>query len=419
MSRERGKHRAPNHNGYNPEKNKARYFDNIREIISAAGGEGLFESIPRKGLRLLYWLRFLPINIVAAPGENIPDDVLRDMRRELPDAMDWIKVSVLKDGTEIPLRIFQPAGLPFLYYLRELEGNGYRGAHELEGLLDRFLPMKEALEQVNLRLAAVMIFLGLIASDLGSRIYWLEFRVLSNGKNVGKGTGSIMRIHVSQPNRIRMMLGGGGVRNVIRLIMPLPYGIGLKGHTVEAKRIGLEGTQLETYIEEHALRRLAERLDCIDRWRSYLHLFEALSNPRALASDGGTIMLEYRCMGLKVGYLVGEVHSHKLVIRTFLFVTNDGTPEGKQLEKMWGLARLDKKTLAIDKLSTFVSLDIGSDARLASIFSEAGCGDLMKVRDELGKDGDEGSASRSMEFMVKYLSGTGFFEAEEVEGFES
>jgi hypothetical protein len=39
----------------------------------------------------------------------------------------------------------------------------------------------------------------------------------------------------------------------------------------------------------------------------------------------------------------------KLVIRSFLFLTNDGTPEGWKLRALTGLAKRDKKYLEIEK----------------------------------------------------------------------
>ena len=50
-----------------------------------------------------------------------------------------------------------------------------------------------------------------------------------------------------------------------------------------------------------------------------------------------------------------DIIEGKIVIRTFLFVTNNGTPEGKKLAQITGLQKLDKKYLALDKLSTFMT----------------------------------------------------------------
>jgi hypothetical protein len=81
----------------------------------------------------------------------------------------------------------------------------------------------------------------------------------------------------------------------------------------------------------------------------------------------------------KLGYFKGDIIGDKLVIRTFLFITNNGTPEGKKLQKLIGLQKADKKYLGIDKLSTFILSDIKENEQLKTLFCEAGCGDLFKL----------------------------------------
>jgi hypothetical protein len=79
----------------------------------------------------------------------------------------------------------------------------------------------------------------------------------------------------------------------------------------------------------------------------------------------------------KVGYLLTTLHDNKLVIRSFLFLTNDGTPEGRKLHQLTRLEKYDKKYLGIDKLSTFTAYRIDEDEELSAIFREAGCGPLL------------------------------------------
>lgn len=61
-----------------------------------------------------------------------------------------------------------------------------------------------------------------------------------------------------------------------------------------------------------------------------------------------------------------------MVIRTFLFLTADDTPEGQILRELADFKKLDKKYRAIDKLSTFFSKDLRSNKLAKELFIEAG-----------------------------------------------
>ncbi|WP_158991691.1 hypothetical protein [Mucilaginibacter sp. L196] len=45
-------------------------------------------------------------------------------------------------------------------------------------------------------------------------------------------------------------------------------------------------------------------------------------------------LLPLQIMGKKLGYIIVDVLEDKLIIRTFLFLTNDGTPEGRKLAQI-------------------------------------------------------------------------------------
>ena len=68
------------------------------------------------------------------------------------------------------------------------------------------------------------------------------------------------------------------------------------------------------------------------------------------------------------------------MIRSFLFLTNDGPPEGRKLRALTGLAKYDKKYLGIDKLSTFTAYRIHEDEALSALCQGAGCSSLLDSR---------------------------------------
>jgi hypothetical protein len=76
----------------------------------------------------------------------------------------------------------------------------------------------------------------------------------------------------------------------------------------------------------------------------------------------------------KIGYLLCRWCERKIIITTFLFLTNDGTPEGKKLEELTMLKKMDKQHLQIDTVQHFLSYHIDRNEELKSLFIEAGCG---------------------------------------------
>jgi len=85
----------------------------------------------------------------------------------------------------------------------------------------------------------------------------------------------------------------------------------------------------------------------------------------------------------KIGYFLLSIFQQCLVVRTFLLLTNHGTPEGNRLSKMTRMQLLDSKYLGIDRLSTFVEYDIGGNAQLRALFEKAGCGSLLRYAEEI------------------------------------
>jgi hypothetical protein len=81
--------------------------------------------------------------------------------------------------------------------------------------------------------------------------------------------------------------------------------------------------------------------------------------------------------GWKVGYLVATVVRNVILIRTFLFLTMDGTPEGTKLYQRLGLRRAAKTLLKLDDLTTFMDTDIAADVELTSLLNECGCSHLL------------------------------------------
>lgn len=154
--------------------------------------------------------------------------------------------------------------------------------------------------------------------------------------------------------------------------------------TITPERLGMSGLMqkfpLKVFIQIHALERFETRLGRFFAIFHYPNIVITLLDAKPIPTDDkNSFLFPVTYEKARLGYLKADVIGDKLVIRTFLFLTNNGTPEGKKLNQLVGLQKADKKYLGIDKLSTFIQSDIKKDEKLKALFCEAGCGELFNL----------------------------------------
>jgi hypothetical protein len=75
-----------------------------------------------------------------------------------------------------------------------------------------------------------------------------------------------------------------------------------------------------------------------------------------------------------------------LLLRTFLFLTNTGTPEGKKLDKLLGIRKIDKQYLELDTAYAFMNTDLLNSPWLCDLLVEAGCEQLCDIAADTMED---------------------------------
>ncbi len=137
---------------------------------------------------------------------------------------------------------------------------------------------------------------------------------------------------------------------------------------------------IKTFIQRHAIQRMNERLDSIAPGSLLLTIFNSIRKPTIINLSPKKMLIEVHWTKIKVGYFVATLERDSLLIRTFLFLTNNDTPEGELLMNLTGLELLDKQYLAIDKLSTFMSAEVSENSQIREIFDKAACSDLFNEK---------------------------------------
>ncbi|MDP6504668.1 MAG: hypothetical protein QF886_13680, partial [Planctomycetota bacterium] len=228
-------------------------------------------------------------------------------------------------------------------------------------------------------------------------VFWLDWVIRDSG------TLKIFTLHLKQEKaRPEAIEVDGESRRIYPCIAP----VGPHLHRIHwtAEKIGLGDVDREypVYVQQHALRRLTERLDCLHDWEGIANdgLILSLDNPVITSGSGGDLLAEYRLMGHKVGYMPAAIFGDKVVIRTFLFLTMDGTPEGRKLYEKLHLTGKERNHLKWDRLSTFQETDLGKDQELHEILEECGCGHLFDVLpDFVSRDHKPGFAEDARQYL--------------------
>jgi hypothetical protein len=161
--------------------------------------------------------------------------------------------------------------------------------------------------------------------------------------------------------------------------------------TLRRKALGIPGKsgvhrKLPVYVQQHALRRLHERVNLVTA-APYLEawLEDSLSKPRIVerqGSRGQHLIVEYRIGKHRFGYLACTVLRRMIVVRTFKFLTMRSTPEGRRLEKRLKITRADVDHLGLHRLDTFTQTDLTQDHSLRYLLKKAGCGHLLTLTPE-------------------------------------
>jgi hypothetical protein len=234
------------------------------------------------------------------------------------------------------------------------------------------LILNDALIEMN----KILDFFGILVTSMNQSICWLENKVISDGSEE-KGFKIILHEHIPEKKQIK-------IDGHARYVFPVCLGFANKGldcATVSAsdinKNSSLKDLPIPVYFQNHLIHRLEERLDCFDFSFVQLLLFQSLYKPKFIQFNN-RILVEFIVQERKrIGYIVVEYLDGILLAKTFLLLTNSGTPEGEKLKSISGLNKVDLKYWEIDKLSTFQNSDIKEQPKVREIFEKSGCGVLF------------------------------------------
>lgn len=226
------------------------------------------------------------------------------------------------------------------------------------------------------------------------QLFWSRVAVTCEGRK------QVIVITIGcMPPQIEKERLDGNVRSVFRCGAPFDNAI----RWVEWEPITFgrpSGPKLPVYVQQHALERLRERIPITFDVEDFL--YQSLEKPKIFPNNHThERLVEYRFYQYLLGYFVARILPHMVVIKTFLFLTMEGTPEHHLLFEKLKLRRPDIEATGLDNLHIFLKTDMQNDLELRELFSECGCGHLF----DMGTPAVKANCLRGFAFGLKEYLG--------------
>lgn len=137
--------------------------------------------------------------------------------------------------------------------------------------------------------------------------------------------------------------------------------------------------ELDVYIQSHAIRRFEERTKPLTLMFCRLYMTLVFRNILPGKVYRNKLYLSVYYQYVKIGYFVADIIDEKVIIRTFLFLTHNSTPEGKALKEFSGLQREDINYWHFDSLESFMANPPEEGSLLKDIMNKAGIEPLFEL----------------------------------------
>jgi hypothetical protein len=347
------------------------FLNKLRNSFKSIVGEDIFRFIPSNDYKLLIFARARPIITVPEKGQSIPTKIIEEIQELTNHYIKTVMMPAEISQKPISIIDFYTTGLTFGIYCTYLKEHDikYKNADQVKTLiLNSNLELTKQSDLIfdNLH-DGLFPYLIRTTNSFWTRYYTYRLNISTSKNSIGLQYQIVVKQYEPEKNffllsdnvRPAFRIGWTFKDNSFEWIYLLPSDLGIKSLP--------EDQQIPVYIQSHAIQRIFERIDCIHPDVLISSVYISLRKCTCI-KDRGKFTLELKILDVKVGYLSAVMIDGKLVIRTFLFLTFNGTPEGKRLEEFSGLKALDTKYLKMDKLSSFMTSKLKENEELRSIF---------------------------------------------------
>jgi hypothetical protein len=375
-------------------------------ILHAMGIPDIFKMIHEFDVRFYYFSRFGTVRLIPEKGIKVPCRILTSMRGLLSY---YLKVTRIKyGGGHFSLEDFMTAGHALAYFEESLKQSEYEISRKAHSHLTKVSEYVFSFDSDAFKkLLHIITIIEVSFSRINGSMYYLTNTIYSNIRKKEFKARISESYEIHQVKAVKKDIVIDGIpRPAYRAGWPRNEN-GIDWFTICKKDLGIDGVDadkpMDVYIQSHALIRLRERIDTVDHAGLHLTLATSLYQMEISNLPNGKSLLAYYHHDHKLGYFLLDVIDSVVVVRTFLFITNSGTPEGDRLDKELNVGKLEKQYVGIDKLSSFVTSDLMMDDRVKTIFDKIGLGYLKELDPKLYGSKDIRKKGFAADF-IKYMN---------------
>lgn len=386
---------------------KERFISRTKAIIEMIGGKELLEKIPAIYIEKSYECRYPSLKAKAAPGSEISKVRAIQFHKLLHQLMEDIEVPINAEH-KIPLTWYLSEAKTLIDAISVIDSLNDPDLMEIKAAFEPYLPGSELHYDIQELLAELTLDTCRFLSDYNDHIYRADISMTPYYADFNPQNDIL--IHTFKPV-VEKIESRSGKREAIKLGWANPE-FKWENFKVKASKLGFQikgmDVPLDLYISKHALQRLKERINVTPGIMHEILLLTFLQPHIPHHWNGYESQVEFLLADQKAGYFTVKLHDDKLVIHTFLFLTNNDTPEGEKLNRLLQIEKVDKKYLAIDNLPEFNAYHIDQNEKLSQLFRDAGCGSLLKLGHVQAFTQNE-VADKDPESILKYLADAAYF----------
>jgi len=383
---------------------KNEFMRKFKLICNGCCGKDIYHLFPQKILDSIYGFRYHSFKIGPADGYLVPGKVLKSIKEILLTTIKNEKIVLPKSGFEMSIEDYFSIGATLQGYSKVVKDNDFPNADQVKNALHEFGTDKTIFVNSITKLHDLITVIGSWESTIGGYMYWINYdlKLATEGSS---GMNNLLEVYCHKSETTKVKING-----FVRPIVRVGWGFanrGLRWLTLQSSLLnnknGSFDHTLDLYFQSHTLLRMTERIDCLETRTLHLNAIVSFQNAKVFYDNNHNILIEYRIWQCKVGYFRVDIVNGIAVARTFLFLTQSGTPEGQLLWKNTGLQKLDTKYLAMDKLSSFMSSDIGDNEKARKILQDSGCQGLLDLYARISQSSTKHPSQSTGRMMLDYL----------------
>ncbi|MCK5469501.1 MAG: hypothetical protein KAI99_13350 [Cyclobacteriaceae bacterium] len=369
------------------------YKKKILHYLKLMNCEEVAFMITNESMRAAYRSRYFNYpKIQIAEGVTVSNEVKKEIHSDFEEMFATKSIEVIPGLIMSPKEVVTYLIVIYTTVKAIENSSNAKTVQLIQNFYAKFPDMEALFKLVFKELAQIMSFIGLFLTRQGESICWMD-HISEDSMEV---SGIIIEINEFVPEK-RTLIIDGNSRPIFRYCLAFAN-TGPRDISIPAEKLDMNGSignlPIAVFLQQHVLHRLEERLDCLPEFIRGFNLFTSLYEPDIIQYKGRILAGYYLEGRFRLGYIVLEYLEGILVAKTFLLLTNNGTPEGDRLKENSGLTKIDHQYWTTDKLSAFQNSDIKDHAEMKEIFEKAGCGILFEEL-PFANDDEDGNVLRA------------------------